>query len=117
MKIYYIPSKDKRVNLKLKYKLQILLTCAFINCSELQAKVKSVKDVESSVDSVGETIFKIATRMCYWVCVIACIYEILLKIKDGDGKAIIGVLTKYSLIYGGVFVVRVILDMIGGVFA
>ena len=39
--------------------------------------------------------------------------EIIKKVKDGDTQAIWGIIVKYAIAYGAVFIVRFVLDMIG----
>lgn len=113
MKIYYIAPVHHRKT-RIKRELEILLASSFIN---LQIQAKSLSDIEDGVNSAGEKVFSVLQTVGFWVCAIACVYEILMKIKDGDQKSVYSVLTKYAMIYLPVFLVKLILTWIGGVFA
>lgn len=113
MKIYYIaPVEHKKRNIIRG--LETLLICSFIN---LQTHASTAEDIEKGVDSAGEKVFGVMKTVGFWICAIACVYEILIKIKDGDQKAVYGVLTKYAMIYLPIFLIKVVLDWIGGLFA
>lgn len=111
MRVYYIKYKDgiKRDNHFIKKAYVAMITCL---CG-----IKTNATTLDRMDKTCEEALKIGQRIGYWICVFMCVYEIVKKVKDGDTQAIWGIIVKYGIAYGAVFVVRFVLDMIGEWFA
>lgn len=108
MKIYYIPSNESK-NRKFMQKAHVFMLTAFYGIRTNAAELTTL----DKMDKTCEEVLKVGQRIGYWVCIFMCLYEIIRKVKDGDTQAIWGIIVKYAIAYGAVFVVRFVLDMIG----
>lgn len=104
MKIYYIRPNNNKKNFISKVYVG-MLTCMY--------GIKTNANTLDKIDRTCEDALKVAQRIGYWVCIFMCLYEIIRKVKDGDINAVWGIIVKYSMAYGSVFLVRLVLDMIG----
>lgn len=105
MKIYYIPSTRTKDNRFMQKAYVFMLTCMY--------GIRTNASTLDKMDKTCEDALKLGQRIGYWVCVFMCVYEIIKKVKDGDTGAIWGIIVKYAIAYGAVFIVRFVLDMIG----
>lgn len=114
MKIYYIPAN--RTKDKSRFYAKAYLTMLTCNYAFNVYAAETKEDPLDKMDRTCEDALKVGQRIGYWVCVFMCVYEIIKKVKDGDTHAIWGIIVKYGIAYGAVFLVRFVLDMIGGWF-
>lgn len=105
MKIYYIKPNCTKENKFMNKAYLFMITCMY--------GIKTNASTLDKMDRTCEEALKVGQRIGYWVCVFMCLYEIIKKVKDGDLSAIWGIIVKYSIAYGAVFLVRIVLDMIG----
>lgn len=109
MKIYYIKPNCTKENHRFMDKAYLfMLTCMY----EIKTNAAELSTLDK-MDRTCEEALKVGQRIGYWVCVFMCLYEIIRKVKDGDLSAIWGIIVKYSIAYGAVFLIRLVLDMIG----
>nr|WP_302599853.1 hypothetical protein [uncultured Cellulosilyticum sp.] len=109
MKIYYIRPSCTKDN-KFRYSAYI----AMLVCMH---GITTNANTLDKMDKTCEGALKVGQRIGYWICIFMCVYEIVKKVKDGDTNAIWGIIVKYGIAYGAVFIVRFVLDMIGEWFA
>lgn len=106
MKICYIKPNCTKDNHRFLNKAYVCMLTCFHG-------IKTNAGTLDKMDSTCEEALKVGQRIGYWVCVFMCLYEIIKKVKDGDTQAIWGIIVKYAIAYGAVFIVRFVLDMIG----
>lgn len=106
MKIYYIAPKKVNTD-RFIQKAYVAMCCCFLNIKTLKANTLD------KMDESCEEALKVGQRIGYWVCIFMCVYEIVKKVKDGDTNAIWGIIVKYGIAYGAVYIIRFVLDMIG----
>ena len=122
MKICYIkPKCKKRLGTKAFFnKAYLLMLASFYGITTSAAELEKVNEKNlntlDKLDSTCESALAVGQRIGYWVCVFMCIYEIVRKIKDGDTNAILGIIVKYAIAYGSIFLIRIVLDLVGGIF-
>ena len=121
IKVYYIPPKGAPTQKELLARANSAMVCCFMNLATCVAATtpvatKTLDDVERELTAAGEKIFSAGSLIGYWACAIVCLYEIISRVHSGDTKAIYGILTRYALLYGAMFIIRIVLDAVRGIF-
>lgn len=68
------------------------------------------------LDSTGNNILKIFRRIAYWVILIKAIQEVMKCAMSGDTHSLGGIIMKYILMYGALFMLPWLLRLVEGVF-
>jgi hypothetical protein len=68
------------------------------------------------LDSAGNRILSIFRRIAYWVILIKAIQDIMKAAMSGDTHSLGGIITKYLLMYGALFMIPWLLRLVEGVF-
>lgn len=118
MEICIILPKKERKPLKVDYRVYKNLTyclgVAIAQCNNLMAEVVDPMD---RLDVAGEKMMHYGTRIGYWVCIVMALVEIVKALINGDVNAIWGIIIKYGTAFGGIFLLKFMMDLIMGVFA
>ena len=81
--------------------------------------VNSVVNAAGPMDKVnvaGSTILGIARTICYWLCLIGCVMEIMKSVMQGDTKGIAKIMMKYGLAFASLYMFPWLLDLIKSIF-
>lgn len=115
---------------KLKYNENLELVAKYINDDKkikkacifvlgtlfyLNDKVYAA-DRLGKIDRAGNTILEIVRRIGYWICIIACVMDIVKCLMQGDTKSIAKTMLKYALAFAALYIFPWILDLIRGIF-
>lgn len=84
--------------------------------SPLHGSNNSATEVVARLDDAGFEVFRIGCRIGYWAALIMAVWEIIKCIKDGDTNAIWGVIAKYALAFGALYMLPWIFDLIAAIF-
>lgn len=68
------------------------------------------------LDSTGNRILTIFRRIAYWVILIKAIQDVMKCAMSGDTRSIGGIITKYILMYGALFMLPWLLKLVEEVF-
>lgn len=68
------------------------------------------------IDSTGMRLLIIFRRIAYWIILIKAIQEIMRSAMSGDTRSLGGIITKYVLMYGALFMVPWLLKLVEEVF-
>lgn len=116
--VYCAPNRQARrckVSYRFFQKASAMLTVAVTNLNMLYAE-DNIDVGLANMDAAGEKVLKIGYRIGYWTCIVMCIFEIIKSVKDGDTNAIWGIIVKYAMAYGGLHLIKALLDLVGGLF-
>lgn len=69
-------------------------------------------DPLKKIDVTGGTLLNVIRRVGYWICIIACIIEIVKSIMQGDVKSVGKIMMKFALGFAALYIFPWILDLI-----
>lgn len=88
----------------------LAMTMFFMEATIIKASAEGL----DGIDSLGFTMLKMFQNIGYWIAIIMCLKEIFQCMMKG-GKCteeIFGIITKYAIIFGSLFLVPILFDAI-----
>lgn len=97
-----------------KLKRLVVFTVASLNyASEVLA---DTTDAFGKINKGGSMILGVIQTVGYWLCVLSCIMEILKTVMNGSTKDVGKVMVKYLLIFGSLYLMPWLFDLIKAIF-
>lgn len=114
----YIPVNYRKMNVNYSKFIKVasgILAVALTQINIYASELNTDKAL-SKLDVAGFEMLKVGQRIGYWVCIVMAIMEIIKSVKDGNANAFWGIIIKYAMAFGSLYMLPWVFDLIAGIF-
>lgn len=101
---------------KNKYRLAVTLIALTVNLSGVNVLALTESAASISVDRAGWQILNLMRSVGYWVCIILCTKDVILKSMKGHMNSVGTVVASYGIAFGTLYFLPWLFDLIQQIF-